>query len=214
MSQFRHWKPRREKTYIQSSRWKEQEDMVADLKFHKCEIFLTEWFKLSNPSWEGDLGTEAKNQCMKFLGWYRQKLFSKHSAIGKNWLVNIHRQILFSAHSAGGKARWQIFKIFKLFVASWVMGKNYFQWAEPRAKVISHMLTQRKKCSACTRNLFRNKLANFQKFLIWLSHICCRLSHQQKVFPVGWVISINYLLYARRFLKTSQKSRFYLWWLS
>ncbi len=105
-------------------------------------------------------------------------------------------------------------KFSKLFVASWVIGKIISSGLSHGQKFFPTCWVNGKKCSTSTRNMFRKKLANFLKNFRWLSHICCSLSHQQKLFPVGWVIIINYLSYAQRLLKTSQKSRFYLWWLS
>jgi hypothetical protein len=41
--------------------------MIIKVPIPKREIFMTELFTLSDPIWAGDLGTEAKNQCLKIF---------------------------------------------------------------------------------------------------------------------------------------------------
>ncbi len=192
------------------------------------ELFITERSHLGR--WLGDC---SKNPYLKIFWlifvilfvwwWQRQKLLSKHLAIGKIFFANnkpslkiicrelSHRQKLFPWAELLAKI---ILKVWWPYATLFALIFLFIQYSRYIHTIIHPSFINirwgpsplfpacwfiGKKCSACALSLFRIRLANFQNCCDgWVSAkiICGGLSHWQNLFPVDWVISKNYFPWA------------------
>ncbi len=98
---------------------------LHSLKRPKREIFVTELFTLSNPTWDGDLGLKQRIDFKQFQADFHNfvLLATTESSAKIVWRTLSQWQKWFSTRSACGKAGWQIFEILREFLQRFI-GKN------------------------------------------------------------------------------------------